>query len=209
MEITILQLILFGVIAWCILYLSMAILPTFVNFIKAVFKGDITYKIIFRKEEKVEEKIKNRYPATFPYWNEDEKINDYKNLPSEDEIQKYYKMYVKKFELDTQNIWTTQKHVTYKAYRERAKKLSEPVRLGKIIITRPGGYQFLISTTTDSVIRQPDNVIFVRYKDYQAMVEEDERNGRNFFDDEKVEMKDESLESKVKDQLEEIFKKNA
>ena len=77
--------------------------------------------------------------------------------PSDEDIDKYYRMYCKKFELDTEDEWTTAELLTFEEFEKDAKDK---------------GYRFLISMTSDAFSFDPSTgqSIMWRHRDYEAMI---------------------------------------
>jgi len=80
--------------------------------------------------------------------------------PSDEDIDKYYRMYCKKFELDTEDEWTTAELLTFEEFEKDAKDK---------------GYRFLISMTSDAFSFDPSTgqSVMWRYIDYESMIDED------------------------------------
>jgi hypothetical protein len=90
-------------------------------------------------------------------------------IPSDEDILLYYKMYCKKFELDTRDTWTTLKPITLDEWESKVKDTSKSVF----------GWRYMIPKTSDAMVGFPPNCTFHRYRDYKAMVEADDNA---FFD---------------------------
>jgi len=90
-------------------------------------------------------------------------------IPSDEDILLYYKMYCKKFELDTRDTWTTLKPMTLDEWESTVKDVD-----GLVF-----GWRFMISRTSDVMVGFPPNCTFHRYRDYKAMVEAEDNA---FFD---------------------------
>ncbi len=103
--------------------------------------------------------------------------------PTEEHIFLYYKMYCKKFELKTQEMWTTEKPMDYEKWEERAKTKTEIHKgKGRFGFMVAGGYQFIIPMTCDSMIGIPPNQTYHRYHDYKRMVEVDDQQLMESFE---------------------------
>ena len=81
-------------------------------------------------------------------------------LPTDDEILKYYKMYVKKFQLDRENKWSVEEPMLFEEWEKRAKAT--------------GGYRYMIGHTVDAFIGSP-YTIYHRYRDYEKLVQDDNK----------------------------------
>lgn len=97
-------------------------------------------------------------------------------LPNDDDILKYYKMYLKKFEINTEDQWTTAKPRPFDDWERIAKTptkrhISKNSKFGFQVA---GGWLFMISCTCDAMIGIPPNQVYHRYHDYEAMVKEDD-----------------------------------
>ena len=81
--------------------------------------------------------------------------------PTDSDIELYYKMYLKKWELDHANEWTTDnlQPINFETWKQKAKDINS------------GGYRFIISKTMDYFIGFPPNMNMGRYRDYKTMVE--------------------------------------
>lgn len=83
--------------------------------------------------------------------------------PTDDDIQLYYKMYKKKWELDHKDQWITDhiKPMTFEEFEEGAKREK---------------FLFLERMTCDMFVGFPPNTQMIRCNDYKAMVEAEERS---------------------------------
>lgn len=79
-------------------------------------------------------------------------------IPSDEDIDKYYRMYLKKFELDTEDEWTTAEPIPFEEFEKDAKK--------------DDGWRFLIRMTSDAFSFDPSSgqAIMWRYRDYEEMI---------------------------------------
>lgn len=98
-------------------------------------------------------------------------------IPTEEDIWKYYQMYCKKFEMDNKDTWTTLQPKPFEKFEKFAKtptKRIEPEgssdRFGFMVA---GGYLFMIASTCDAMVGMPPNQVYMRYNDYASMVEMD------------------------------------
>lgn len=91
-------------------------------------------------------------------------------VPSEEDVIKYYKMYVKKFELDTKNPdhWSAEDDVPLTLDEWKA-------ALKKHIESGGRGYAYLIANTSDLMIGFPPNCIYQRMIDYEELVLQEEK----------------------------------
>lgn len=78
--------------------------------------------------------------------------------PTDEHINLYYKMYMKKWELDHVDEWETDlvQPMTFEKFEGEAKKKK---------------YYFLVASTSDMFIGMPP--VMVRYRNYKKMVEKD------------------------------------
>lgn len=86
-------------------------------------------------------------------------------MPTDEHIELYYKMYVKKFELDHEDEWSTQipEPMSFSEFEKRAKMCLDTV----------GGYPFIIGSTMDMFMHGPDGNAMMRCRDYRGMIEND------------------------------------
>lgn len=95
-------------------------------------------------------------------------------LPTDEEIEKYYKMYLKKVELN--DIWNTYT-VSYEDFEKRAKNSNIIINTleldngEKLEFGKSGGFSYLFEMTSDAFI----NGKCVRFRDYEGMIKEDEK----------------------------------
>lgn len=89
-------------------------------------------------------------------------------IPSDEDIDKYYRMYLKKFGLDNDDIWTTNDPMSFEQFYKEAK--SEPKQEG--LLPHYGGWKFLISMTSDAFSFDPKTgqSTMWRYRDYESMI---------------------------------------
>jgi hypothetical protein len=104
----------------------------------------------------------------------DEELNLLKSeeTPTDEHIMLYYKMYCQKWDLKTQEMWTTEKPLSFDHWEKRAKENTE-IHMGKgnFGFMKAGGYQYIIPMTCDTMIGIPPNQTYHRYHDYQRMVQ--------------------------------------
>ena len=85
-----------------------------------------------------------------------EKLNS-DEIPSEEEVKKYYKMYLIKFKLDRKDEWSVETPMPFEEFRKKSltptETLTEDSSDFGIVIT--GGYLFMIPQTCDSMIGIP------------------------------------------------------
>jgi hypothetical protein len=94
-----------------------------------------------------------------------------KEIPSDKDIDKYYRMYLKKFELDNDEIWTTNDPMSFEQFYKEAK--SESKQEGLLLSGyETSGWKFLISMTSDAFSFDPKTgqSTMWRYRDYESMV---------------------------------------
>lgn len=167
-----------GTLEWVIILVIVAVL--FWKWqLKGLVKG-VRADMRFRKRVKalrelgleVPEHMINPEPTDW----ETEKLNDMENLPTDEEILLYYKMYCKKFELDNQDTWTTLEPMPFEEWEKHAKSKTEVHKFkdSDFGFWKGGGYQFIIPHTMDTMIGFPPNHSYHRYHDYKGMVEVDE-----------------------------------
>ncbi len=96
-------------------------------------------------------------------------------IPTDNEIELYYLMYLKKFELDRVDDWSVEEPMSFVDFEKHSKSLTETIneKGETITIVIPGGYRWMISKTVDAFIGIPPNGIYHRYVDYESLVEED------------------------------------
>jgi hypothetical protein len=90
--------------------------------------------------------------------------------PSDEDIDKYYKMYLVKFELDNKNQWNTEKPMSFDHWEKCAKNDFEEEQFGRV------GWQFMIAKTSDAFMFDPTSgqSTMMRYNNYEDMLERDE-----------------------------------
>ena len=88
------------------------------------------------------------------------KSND---IPTDKEIDLYYKMYLMKFKLDRENIWHVEKPMEFKKFNRLSKTIPEGFT---------GGYKFMILETIDLFVGFPPNAICIRCINYEKLVKE-------------------------------------
>lgn len=113
-------------------------------------------------EQKMKEQLQNFMSefATKAHELDAENIRMQSNEPpNEEEIDLYYKMYIKKHDLTAQTQWNTAQPMTPEYFKEEALK---------------NGFKWLVANTSDLMIGIPPNTSFVRTTDYKALVLEDE-----------------------------------
>ena len=102
-----------------------------------------------------------------PYLTKDEqKLMDSNETPTDEHIMLYYKMYCKKWDLKTQEMWTTEQPLALDKWEKRAKEKTE-IHMGKgnFGFMKAGGYQYIIPMTCDAMIGLPPNQSYHRYHD--------------------------------------------
>ena len=71
------------------------------------------------------------------------------NIPTDENINKYYKMYCKKFEMDNRDQWNTAEPMPFEFWEKCAKNDFEEEQFGRV------KWQFMISMTSDSFSFNP------------------------------------------------------
>ncbi len=107
-----------------------------------------------------------------PYLPKDELelLNSYET-PIDEHILLYYKMYCKKWDMKCQEMWTTEKPMSFEEWEKRAKTATEIHKgKGRFGFMVAGGYQYIIPMTCDTMIGLPPNQTYHRYHDYKSMV---------------------------------------
>ena len=87
------------------------------------------------------------------------------DVPDDESIAKYYKMYLKKWELDNEDTWTTCTPMSFKDWEKDAK--SEPKEFGRV------RWQFMIAMTSDTFMGFPgsNTHVMMRHRDYESMID--------------------------------------
>jgi len=94
-----------------------------------------------------------------------------KEMPTDEHIMKYYKMYCKKWEIDNRDQWTTKEPLSYAIWEKKAKTPTKITKIrGNFSLYEFGGYQYIISMTCDAMVGFPPNQIYHRYRDYEDMI---------------------------------------
>ena len=73
------------------------------------------------------------------------RIVDTSKEPTEDDIKKYYQMYVRKFDRDSLSEWTTKSAITYKKFEEYVKYYIKDFNIY-------AGWQYMMSMKSDVTI---------------------------------------------------------
>lgn len=98
-------------------------------------------------------------------------------IPTDEEIDLHYKMYLKKFEMDKdENQWDVTEPMDFVSFEEEAKRPTEKVDIDAekgLYFNKFGGWEFLIQMTSDMCV---DGNQFVRFHDYEGMVRREENN---------------------------------
>lgn len=98
---------------------------------------------------------------------EETKLLRENEIPDDESISKYYKMYLKKFELDHVDQWTTVDPISFEVWEEGAKA------------DKPEGHilprvrwEFMIAMTSDAFMFDPSTGTssMMRYHDYEEMI---------------------------------------
>lgn len=109
-------------------------------------------------------------------YQEENKLLQSKDIPTDEHILLYYKMYCKKFEIKYQDTWITDnvQPMIFEEWEKRAKEKTEMTEVKSGIgIVKTGGYQFMIPMTCDLMVGMPPNQVYLRNYDYRKMVEEE------------------------------------
>lgn len=112
-------------------------------------------------------------------------------LPNDEDINKYYKMYCIKFEMDNRDQWTTLEPMPFEKFEKEAKIPPETIEIplddqlsehdkkeiGEdskriLYIRKRGGWEFLISMTSDMFSFDPisGQSTMTRFRDYEKMI---------------------------------------
>jgi hypothetical protein len=111
---------------------------------------------------------------------EESKLLKSTKIPTDDHILKYYKMYLKKDEIEKRDTWTTKQPMSFDEWKDRAKIPTKTEMISDNMgFQTNGGYQFMISMTCDMMVGMPPNHQYIRCYDYAAMVEQDELETKN------------------------------
>ena len=96
-------------------------------------------------------------------------------IPTDDDILLYYKMYLKKKELEDRSEWTTHEPMSFEKWEETVRSASTTPE------GRNLGYQYMIGRTSDAFIGSPldGNMSYQRFTNYKQLVEEEEREKAN------------------------------
>jgi hypothetical protein len=91
-------------------------------------------------------------------------------IPSDEDIDKYYRMYCKKFELDNRDQWNTAEPMTFEFWEKCAKNDFEVEQFGRV------KWQFMIAKTSDMFSFDPSTgqSTMMRFHDYEEMIDENE-----------------------------------
>lgn len=85
-------------------------------------------------------------------------------IPTDEDILLYYKMYCKKFECDSRDTWTTLKPMSFDEWEEKVKDENGFTH----------GWRYMIGKTSDAFVGFSNNMMYQRYRDYKKMVEMDD-----------------------------------
>lgn len=103
---------------------------------------------------------------------------DSDEIPSDEDILLYYKMYLKKFELDRKNEWNVESPLSFEKFQEQAKKERKTIIDGELFFIENVGWSYIISKSCDSFIYDTltGKRMMWQYRDYKKLVlEEEER----------------------------------
>ena len=121
--------------------------------------------------------IKKIYEPNLNVW-EIEKLADLESIPTDDEIMKYYRMYCKKWEMDNADEWTTLNPMSFDEFEKKCKtptRIVKPKDDESFGFMVSGGYRYMIGKTCDAFMGFPPNQVLMRYTDYAAMVEKEDK----------------------------------
>lgn len=83
-------------------------------------------------------------------------------IPTNEDIALYYKMYLKKWELDHVDTWDVTDPMTFENFKKQAMELK---------------YKFLVGMTSDMFIGSPfGNMEMIKIRNYRALIKTDEEN---------------------------------
>jgi hypothetical protein len=150
-----------------IVIISLAGIVILINFIKFYFEKKRVNAYLL---DKVKESVLKSCEET--------RLMNGKEIPSDEDIDKYYRMYCKKFELDNKNQWTTLKPIPFEEFEKKAKVAPSqekiPMDDGKeqLVINKRGGWSYLISMTSDMFSFDPvsGQSTMMRFRDYESMI---------------------------------------
>ncbi len=130
------------------LFFTIIVIPYYKE--KAMRMADFEEKMMFSIRESMEENA----------------LIESGKMPTDEHIQLYYKMYMKKFELDREsnNDWDVSEPMNFEEFEKKAKSCLDTV----------GGYRFIIGQTMDMFIGGFDGGSMIRYRDYRKMVEKED-----------------------------------
>lgn len=102
---------------------------------------------------------------------EESKLMQENEIPDDESISKYYKMYCKKFELDNANKWNTAEPITFEWWEKCAKNDFEEEQVGGVC------WQFMIAMTSDMFSFDPNTgqATMMRFRDYEKLIEEEDK----------------------------------
>jgi hypothetical protein len=88
-------------------------------------------------------------------------------LPNDEEINKYYKMYCKKFEMDNRDQWNTAEPMSFEFWEKCAKDDFEEEQVGRV------KWDFMIAKTCDMFSFDPvtGQSTMTRFCDYEKMID--------------------------------------
>ena len=101
---------------------------------------------------------------------EETKLMQENEIPDDESISKYYKMYCKKFELDNADRWNTAEPMSWEQWKREAKGDPDSDQFFRV------RWQFMIAMTSDMFTMNPQTgqSSMMRFRDYEKMVEEEE-----------------------------------
>ena len=119
-----------------------------------------------REKEKIEHIKKAWGEALKEAAHETELMNSGK-VPTDEDIQLYYKMYLKKKEMDAMQQWTTEEPMPFEEWEKKAKDVNDSD-------FNYGGYKFMVRATCDYFMGGFGGSSSGRIHDYKKMVLADE-----------------------------------
>ena len=89
-------------------------------------------------------------------------------VPDDESIAKYYKMYLKKFELDNADQWNTAEPMCWQQWEREAKGDPDSNQFFRV------RWSFMIAMTSDAFMFSPEDgsSTMMRYRDYESMIED-------------------------------------
>ena len=117
------------------------------------------------EREKRIEHIKKEWKKAIDESVKETKLMNSKDIPTDEDIELYYKMYLKKKEIEARSQWTTKEPMSFEHWKNRATNVNNTSDM------QYGGYLFMIRYTSDIFMGGTCSRIF----DYKSMVLADEK----------------------------------